>query len=804
MGHRFGTAVLLLLMLCQGGQVSAEPLPTAFILETPIRSTATIEKLLDEAVLELVTAMDYREGADPRFQWRSSLLQRVEAARYLSRSSSAGHPMTIELYAVRNPAGDFVIRGEGLTLTGNDRLPNADLNRAEMNLQQWSQRLQTAPVPAGGPVARDIATRTVQLSHVQTDRVLAVLKALGYSVIEYMAQKGESPFDTLFSPNAPMDRLPVVIKMVDAAKTSLMDPKPESGTGAFGAAMPPPQPGFGVARQPIPDIGGTFLHNVTSSDPPQRLLIAWDRSDPDSLERLMTVIERDIDLPGRQVVISALVVEVNQGRLRDLGITFSGTDGRTSVGFERNQDGTQRPFTFSFDEGAFRGDFNFSATLSALIERGEAEILSNPSVLVVDGRQARIQIGQQVPVVSSTSTAAGITSSVEYFPVGIVLNIRPRINQDGSEVAMQVETIVSAVAQTSVAVSQVFFAPTIDNRQVQTFVRVADNTPFIIGGLISSDRQSDRSGIPGLSRVPLIGSLFRRSVTSNFKREVIVVLTPHVVPLEERAFSYVVPQDADRFDSAGHQLFRNSYRVRRGDVFDLSFIYESEAFRSLVRSGRAEASGRNRVAPGEDVLVRRMLWELSKNSGLGKSIDPKQMLFFRETEPGEAGEVSFLETYLSQLDSNRNALVLTFPLQQRGDSEHPFVASSANLSFESIRPDQYERRLRELNRRDADGNPLQWGIILSEADPSSTSSIDALRAALVLKQILSLNSSLPLQVKEFYVGRQITMPASDDVSRNVQVIDASVARLFYEAKDYYRAFEKEFNAQLRAAPPPRP
>jgi general secretion pathway protein D len=801
MGHRFGIAVLFLLLLCPGSQ--AQSRSTAFALETKIRSVAMIEKLLDEAVLELATGLDYREDSDPRFFWRSPLLQRVEAARYLSRSSSAGDPMTIELYAVRDPAGDFVIRGEGLTLGRDERLPNADLLRAEMNLQRWSLSLQTTPTPANATGARDIATRTVQLSHVQTDRVLAVLKALGYSVIEYMAQKGESPFDTLFSPNAPMDRLPVVIKMVDAAKTSLMDPRPESGAG-FGAAMPPPQPGFGAARQPIPDIGGTFLHNVTSSDPPQRLLIAWDRSDPDSLERLMTVIERDIDLPGRQVVISALVVEVNQGRLRDLGLTFSGTDGRTSVSFERNQNGTQRPFTFNFDERGLRGDFDFRATLSALIERGEAEILSNPSVLVVDGRQARIQIGQQVPVVSSTSTAAGITSSVEYFPVGIVLNIRPRISQDGSEVSMQVETIVSAVAQTSVAVSQVFFAPTIDNRQVQTFVRVADNTPFIIGGLISSDRQSDRSGIPVLSQIPVIGSLFRRSVVSNFKREVIVVLTPHVVPLEERTFSYVVPQDAERFDSTGHQLFRNSYRVRRGDVFDLSFIYDSEAFRSLVRSGRAEASGKHRVAPGEDVLVRRMLWELSKNAGLGKSIDPKQMLFFRATEPGEAGEVSFLETHLSQLDSTRNALVLTFPVQQRGDSEHPFVAPSANLSFESIRPDQYERRLRELNRRDADGNPLQWAIILSDADPSSTSSLDALRAALVLKQILSLNSSLPLQVNEFYVGRQITMPSRDDVSRNVQVIDASVARLFYEAKDYYRAFEKEFNARLRAASSARP
>ena len=790
-------AAAALLTLCLSAAANGQP--ASFVLDTQIRSVATVQKLLDEATIELVTDLNYREDADPRFLWRSGSLLRVEAARYLTKTEADGVSLTIELYAVRDPSGIFVIRGEGATHREGRILPNDDLTRAETNLQTWAQRMQSLAPSTGNMDGRDIATRAIQLSYVQTDRAIAVLKALGFSVIEYSSAKGESSWDTLFTPNGPMDRLPVIIKMVDAAKTSLMDPRPESGIGQ--QIIPQPQMGFGAPRPPIPDIGGTFLHSVTSTDPSQRLLIVWDRADPDSLERLMTLIERDIDLPERQVVISALVVEVNQGRLRDLGITFSGTDGRNTVGFERDANGNQQPFTFRFDEGALRGDFTLEATLSALVERGEAEILSNPSVLVVDGRQARIQIGQQVPVVSSTSTAAGITSSVEYFPVGIVLNIRPRINQDGTEVAMQVETIVSAVAQTSVAVSQVFFAPTIENRQVQTFVRVADNTPFIIGGLIASDRQNDRSGIPLLSRIPGIGSLFRRTVESNTKREVIVVLTPHVVPLEDRTFSYVVPQDADRFDSSGHELFRNSYRVRRGDVFDLSFIYQSDAFRSLVRSGRAEGSGPKRIAPGEDVLVRRMLWEVAKNGDLGKAIEPEQMLFFKASAPGEAGEVSFLGSYLDQLDGKHNALVLTFPVNQAGDREHPFVASRALLSYESIRPDQYEARLRELNRRDAGGRPEQWAIIISDADPSSTNSLDALRAALVVKQILALNTSLPLHVTEFYVGRQITMPSRSDISRNVQVIDASVARLFYEAKDYYRAFEQEFNAQLRTPVP---
>ena len=172
------------------------------------------------------------------------------------------------------------------------------------------------------------------------------------------------------------------------------------------------------------------------------------------------------------------------------------------------------PFTFTYDETLARTALNLTAKLKALIEHGEAEILSNPSVLVLDGRQARIQIGQQVPVVNSTATAAGITSSVEYFPVGIVLNLRPRINEEGSEVTMQVETIVSAVASTAPVGGSVLFAPTVDNRQVQTFVRVADSTPFIIGGLIATDSKNNRAGLPFLSQIPFLGALFRQTTIS--------------------------------------------------------------------------------------------------------------------------------------------------------------------------------------------------------------------------------------------------------------------------------------------------
>ena len=96
----------------------------------------------------------------------------------------------------------------------------------------------------------------------------------------------------------------------------------------------------------------------------------------------------------------------------------------------------------------------------------------------------------------------------------------------------------------------VAFAPVIDSRQVQTFVRIADNTPFIIGGLIASEKNHQHSGVPGLSRIPVLGRLFSRKTRQDDRKEVIIVLTPHIVPQEEKDFSHLIPEESPIFSTA--------------------------------------------------------------------------------------------------------------------------------------------------------------------------------------------------------------------------------------------------------------
>ncbi len=803
-------AIIALAAASAFAQTAAWTSDTAASVRSPFNASKT-RRVINTLAVELMLRQGYAEMTDAT---RSKLtaVPGVESVRSFQKTMPDGTTRVLEIGVTQGVSGGRDIQMYGATFSGATSAPNPDI--AEMQ-----QRLQTVlqePAGQAGPVQRgDIARYVYQLSYVQDDRALGLLKALGFSTVEFSKTPGEGTYENVFDPVRKGEaQLPVVVKLIDSAKTSLMDPfvNPAQVPGM----MPQPQPIYGQPQQrnPIPDIGGTFLHQITTGDPQQRLLILYNENEPETLEEIIKILDEQVDVPARQVVISALVVEVNRDRFQELGITFRDTNGRVTGEFKTDpQTGLTLPFTFTYDDSLPRMAFQLTATLKALIERGEAEILSNPSVLVLDGRQARIQIGQQVPVVNSTATAAGITSSVEYFPVGIVLNLRPRISDSGADVTMQVETIVSAVASTSPVGGSVFFAPTVDNRQVQTFVRVGDSTPFIIGGLIATDSKSNRSGLPILSQIPYIGALFRQTTVSKAKREVIVVLTPHVVPLEQKNFSYVIPKDSDIFDSFGNKLFRNAYRLRSRDVYDLRFVQESRVFQGMLGQVRAQADQQPVLKrtepfaalmrgeiPGEEILVHRMLWEIVQRSGYARHLTNDRIILFepRADDPASTDFIlSFFNQKMEKLGRGYNAMVITFDADNRGTLEHPFAQPKATVTFENVSKENYERRLIDLNPRGPDGRPLKYSILLSNEFSGRADPLDVLKGVIILKRLLNLNANLPLTIKDFHVGRQIIFPTEEDIQQGFHVIDRDAAQLFFEVMQYYRAFEQEFNRKTQ-------
>jgi general secretion pathway protein D len=798
--------------------------PSVFYQLSPFKSLPQNQRLLDSLGLRIVLTHNYRKGEEEEAAWKTKGAPGVEANRLFIKSIGGASYRTLELAITPSPQGGYDLAVYGQQIEQTAQGPNPDLPAVQQLVSNEVARMQQSPPPV--LEARQLSYETYYLSYVVADRAIALLKALGYSTVEYNRQAGESTYQNIYNP-VPLGagRPPIIVKLIDSTKTSLME-LPPTAPGVPGqmpamAQMPQQAGGMMPTTTGVPAIGGTYLDQMTSGEPQQQLLILYDKDDPESLQKLMDLLQSTIDVPSRQIMIEALVIELNSSRARDLGVAFGTQQGRSKV-FSMDTDDTgavvTAPFVFSFDK-RFDRAVNFFASLSALLKTGEAEILSNPSVLVLDDRQARIQIGQQVPVIKSVNTlGAGIINSVDYFPVGIVLNLRPRINEDGSEITMQTETIVSAIAAGARLVSGAVEAPYVDNRQVQSIVRVADNTPFIIGGLISNNNRTEMSGIPLLSQIPGLGALFRRTTVTKLKQEVIIVVTPHVIPLKDKYFSYVIPKDSAQFDRFNYRLFRNAYRIRGNDLFDLEFVNDSNVYKQLVsrvttasasypqlRKTEPFASVLKGGVPSEDILVRRMLWEIIDKTHFAGYIDPERIIFF-QNNPSAAGgsgfQLAFLNQKLKDLKGGEG-LALTFEAQPQGTMERPFVPPKAVVSNPNVTRENYPATLIKGNDRNPDGTPRDWMVLISKSSTGvtvradSVSPLELLQGVLVLKRLLDLNQSMPLTLKEFHIGRQIIFPSQEELQQGYHLIDRGVAKLFYEVYHYYPVFEQEFNRETR-------
>ena len=645
---------------------------------------------------------------------------------------------------------------------------------------------------------RDLDFEVLKLSYIQTDRALAILKTLGYSVVEFKAAKGEVRGEFNFTPqfsnkntnlNAP-GALPIIIKLPDTETISLVE-KSTSKAASKKSAL-------GV------DLGGVTLDNTTSGEPMQRLLVGYKPTDYNSVARLIDLVKNKIDVPANQIVIEALIIELNTENLNELGVDFSNAGPGYSAVFPPPEGGSISPFTVVLDRTLLGSTSNFRANIEALISSKDAKILSKPSVLVLDGRQARIQIGQQIPIVKTTDTQISQTRSVDYIPVGIVLNLRPRISADGSRVTIQIETIISETEERIGAAGSgaVETAPIINNRKVQSFVRVANNTPFIIGGLISEKKTLNEGGVPILRSIPWLGRLFQISTQQRVQKEVIVVITPHIITETEDNFSRVIPQDSDLFNAFGNKSFPNSYRVTNDDVFDLNFIYDSPVFKDIIAEVKKRSEKDKTLLvrepyksileskiPGEDILVRKMLTEIIEKLEYSKHIDPMNVIYFLDSSSDPAGfKVAPLATHILETPEG-HALQLSYTIKE-ATVERPFVRPTAEAKYITIPSDSYKNVLRGLNKRGADPTEDIFTILIS----SSKDEIE-LYEVLVMKRVLEMNPDLELTFKYFQPGIEILFPSPNVLLNNTHVVDRDAAKFYYEVNDYYGSFEEEFNRQ---------
>ena len=313
---------------------------------------------------------------------------------------------------------------------------------------------------------------------------------------------------------------------------------PESGGLAPGLtpvrigaeALDAAPPGEGLPLSP----GGAI--DVIADDIRNALVVLASPQD----YRIVEAAIRRLDTVPLQVLIEASIVEVSLRDNLSFGVEW----------FFRNSFDGVYPARGQFDAGSagiapLSPGFSYTIVenpdqaqfvLNALAGESEVNVLSAPSLMVLDNQEATINVGDEIPVptrqsVSNINPDSPTVNEIDFRQTGVTLTVRPRVNDSGL-VTMDIRQEVATAAATTTSNLD---APTIQNRLIESVVAVNSGDTVVLGGLMQDQASASQTGVPVLRRIPLFGRLFRQTNDETFRTELVVLITPRVVRDREDA-----------------------------------------------------------------------------------------------------------------------------------------------------------------------------------------------------------------------------------------------------------------------------
>jgi general secretion pathway protein D len=397
----------------------------------------------------------------------------------------------------------------------NSLLVRADNPALSKRIQELAEKMDL-PTAAGGNI------RVVYLKNAQADRLAEALRAI---VTGQPVTRGASAGTTLGPPGAP-------------------------------AAAPPPPPAALPTATTVgsaASVAGALASASIQAYPETNSLVIIA---PDAVYQALRGVIDQLDARRAQVYVEALIVEVTATKAGEFGIQWqalpsnlgnsNATQGfgiqnfNTSPGSNIGQVGEDpRTLGQGLALGLIRGKLtlagveilNIAALIRALQTDATANILSTPTLLTLDNEEAKIQVGQNIPIVTgSFSTLAGAGGAVvnpfqtfERRDIGVTLKIRPQIAEGGTvklTLYQEVSSIFNATNPTGIILNK---------RSLESQVLVDDGQIIVLGGLISDDVQTSNQAVPGLGDIPVLGLLFRYDTRQRTKTNLMVFLRPLVL-----------------------------------------------------------------------------------------------------------------------------------------------------------------------------------------------------------------------------------------------------------------------------------
>ncbi len=243
----------------------------------------------------------------------------------------------------------------------------------------------------------------------------------------------------------------------------------------------------------------------------------------------------------KQVLLRVRFAELNRNASRSFGVNLISTGagntiGRTTAGgtaapVASQVGGSGNASTFSISDAlnvfAFRPDLNIGAFVKALQAEGVLQILAEPNLVTTNGKEASFLVGGEfpVPILQGGSNAGAVT--VQFREFGIRLSFNPQVTENGT-VKLYVKPEVNTIDLANSVSIAGFSIPALATRKIETNIELGEGQSFVIGGLIDDRVTDTMSKIPGLSNIPLLGSLFKSRTENRSKSELIVLVTPEV------------------------------------------------------------------------------------------------------------------------------------------------------------------------------------------------------------------------------------------------------------------------------------
>lgn len=236
----------------------------------------------------------------------------------------------------------------------------------------------------------------------------------------------------------------------------------------------------------------------------------------------------EIDRTPAQILIEASILEVTLSKDFQFGVDWSVLSGKVGVSSINNETGKVAATYPGFNVTFLSNDIQ--AAVQALGSRTGVEVVSAPKIIALDNRTARLQVGDQVPVIvqnarSTTTPDASLISTVDYRNTGVILSVAPRVSGD-DQIVLDVTQEVSSVAKT---ITSGIDSPTIQQRRFESTLVLHNGGVVALGGLISTNRTVSKTGLPGVRDVPVLGALFSSSSKNQRRTELIILLKATII-----------------------------------------------------------------------------------------------------------------------------------------------------------------------------------------------------------------------------------------------------------------------------------